>query len=90
MAARKKRVALVVHDGKPVDSVLLSLGTKGDEYIEKFSGTIYVLDPEDEYGEDLIPLHGCTIVEVTGLVPQPEFSDEWSYVDGVWSGPSID
>jgi hypothetical protein len=85
----KMRVAVIVHNGVPVNTVVLSPDpVAAAAYCAAFDGLCVIRDPDDEYGTEFVTLTGCVAVEVTDLAPQPGVGTGWTYVEGEWVAPA--
>jgi len=84
----KLRSAVIVHNGQPVNTVVLPPDpTAASDYCANYDGVCVIFDPSDEYGTETITLTGCIAVEVTELDPKPGVDSGWTYVDGAWVEP---
>ena len=85
------RTAMIVHDGVPVNAVVLPADpAAAAAYCAGFDGVCVVPDPEDEYGTEWLTLTGCVAVEVTDEDPKPGLGAGWTYAGGGWTPPAVE
>lgn len=87
MAKRIMRKAAIIHGTSIVNVLVLPPDEAADDWLANYDGVCVVADPEDEYQETFLTLTGCVAVEITGMGPQPGISADWSYENGVFTGP---
>lgn len=80
---------MIVHEGEPVNCIVTT-EEYAEEWIAKYDGVHYALDPEDEFFQDLLKYTDCIAVNITGMDPMPGLGLGWRYVDGEWIAPSTD